>query len=391
MKKKVLSLLTALCLMLSLVPAAFAAGTGVTTEDALRTAVASGGTVTLGADINLSSPLEINTAVVIDGTTTKYSITAPSGQNAINASVSGVEVKNLKINVSGNGYGVNSTGSSLTVTNCEISAVKRGISFYPANGAGAALTVTGTTIKNPNISNYDTSAQYGDYRAVATNNVKNGTVTISNSSLLGYGYSINALVANDSTGLRDGNGTVFNITNTTIKGWTALNMWSANTKFNFTNCTLVGINTLDGGMNGFSIIRANDGMYGGYTNKESVVTIKGGSMTAKQYGSALETAFTVDRELQTKFVFETYGLKKTPVDIQCYAPDGEASVFCFYPYVNIDEYLVKKVINLNSNATQTIGDIAAFGSTAAVLNDGEFDDPTEPEIVFAANHDGGGN
>lgn len=386
--------------MLSLVPAAFAAGTDVTTEESLRTAVASGGTVTLGANITLTSPLEINTAVVIDGTTAKYSITAPSGQNAINASASGVEVKNLKINVSGNGYGVNSTGSSLTVTNCEISAVKRGISFYPTNGTGAALTVTGTTIKNPNISNYDTSAQYGDYRAVATNNIKKGTVTISNSSLLGYGYSINALVANDSTGLRDGDGTVFNITNTTIKGWTALNMWSANTKFNFTNCTLVGVSTLSGGSNNYSTIQANDGMYGSKTDKSSTVTFVGGSITAVKLGSSGQTVLNVDAELQTKYVFEAFYNEEEeadePVVVSYYGPENTADsavykvmMWNFYPMTTPE----KSQLYLDTMVSAAEGSVFLVGGTVdeytrAVSTFRDMND-INVDCGFAVNAEGG--
>ena len=51
--RQVLSLVMALCLLLSLVPAVFAAETPVKTADALTAALETGGTVTLGADITV--------------------------------------------------------------------------------------------------------------------------------------------------------------------------------------------------------------------------------------------------------------------------------------------------------------------------------------------------
>ncbi len=60
MKRKLLAGLLSLAMIFSLVPmTAFAEGTTVTTEDALRAAIAAGDTITLGGDIAVTSTLEI--------------------------------------------------------------------------------------------------------------------------------------------------------------------------------------------------------------------------------------------------------------------------------------------------------------------------------------------
>lgn len=350
MKKKVLSLLTALCLMLTLAPAALAAGVTVTTEDQLTTALsnaAAGDTITLDADLTLTSTLSVGKAVTIDGGTGKHTLTAPANQNAINISASGVVLKNLKVMANGSGYAVNATGQNLTVNGCEIQAVNRGISFYPTNGAGASLTVAGTTIKNPNISNYDTTTQAGDCRGIATSSIRGGTVTITNCQILGYGYSINAQVPNDNTGLRDGNNTVFYITNTTIKGWTALNVWSANTDFIFTNCTLVGISRLNGDSNNYATVNVNAGIYANNQSNASFaskIKFVGGSVSSYQYGTAIQAPFFVDYERLTQFEFAQNARKKVQVNV--YTPSGvDGSVFAFLlaAQAQMQDYMTNKV------------------------------------------------
>lgn len=305
-RKQLFSLLTALCLMLAMAPAAFAAD-----SSGLQTLIdnaSAGSTIELTSNYTLTEPVTINKAVTIDGN--GYSVTAASGQNAFNVTASGVTLNRLTITASGSGYGVNSTGSSLTVSNCAINAAARGINFYPENNPGATLNVSGTIIRNSAVSNYNTTANYsGDNRGISTADVLGGTVTISDSSILGFKYSINAMVSPESSAavsLRDGQGTVFSVSGSTIKGWTALNIWSAATSFTFTDCTLVGINALSGVSNANSTIQANDGIYGGNTAKSSTVKFIGGSVTAAKLSTAPQSVLNVDVELQTKYIFEQY-------------------------------------------------------------------------------------
>ena len=384
MKKRILSLLMAACLTLALAPAALATAATMTQselENAISSA-SSGGTVTLTGDVTLASPLTIDKAITIDGTANKYSITAPANQHALSVSVSGVQLKNLKINATGGGYAVSSTGSSLTVTDCEISAVARGISFYPTNGSGATLNVSGTVIKNTAVGNYDTTANYsGDNRGIATANVLGGTVTISNSSILGFKYSINAVVSPESSAtvsLRDGKGTHFDISGSTIKGWTALNAWSAATNFTFTDCTLVGISTLSGDSNNYATISVNDGIYGWKTNKSSTIKFVGGTVTAAKLSTAAQSVLNVDVELQTKYIFEQFynedERKNEPVVVSYYGSENTAGspvrqvlMWNFYPTTTkeaSDNYLDTMVVGDGNNVSVIGGTVDEYTGAA---------------------------
>jgi hypothetical protein len=335
MKKRILAMLLTICMVMAMLPMAVLAADNSGLQ-ALIDGTAEGGTITLSQDYTLTDAITISKKITINGD--GHSITAPSGTNAIDVTADNVTLTGLTINASGSGYGVNVTGNGLKVQNSNINAVTRGINFYPTTSNGATLTVTGTTIKNTAVSNYDTTANYsGDNRGIATGNVIGGEVTISDSSILGFKYSINAVVTTSSSAflaLRDGNGTQFNITGTTIKGWTALNIWSANTNFTFTDCTLAGISTLSGSSNAYSTIQANDGIYGGNENKSSTVKFVGGTITAAKLGEAAQTVLNVDYELQTKYIFEqSYNAlteEYEPVVVRYYGSENTADSHIHY-------------------------------------------------------------
>lgn len=403
--KKILSLLMALVMCLSLLPSvAFAAGT-VSNEEQLTSAIVSGGTVQLANDITLTSPLTISNAVTIDGTSNKYGITfvGTDSQYTITITSPDVTLQNLTINKSKtyNGVNVNATGAK--IINCDINASRRGVNFYLENsGNNPKLDITGTTIKNANVGdNYNMTADYGaDNRGVATGNIKGGEVNITGCSILGFKYSINPVVDAEN-GLRDGNGTTFNISNSTIKGWTALNIWSANTTFSFTDCTLTGINALtSGSTNNYSTIVANDDIYGNVTNgtKSSVVNINGGTVQAVQLKGCAEAAFNVDNQFQTKFNFDM-GNDLSPVVIQVYFPEdatNSVGIWNFYwLYANdttkINKYFADMVTG-TENATGTFLPSSDWenqynGASAAFLME---DDDALTRYTGSEGHVGGG-
>ena len=314
MKKRFLSLLTALCLTLALAPAALAANPTMN-EQNFRSAVASGGTVTMTGDVILSSSLTIGNAVTIDGTSSKYSITYSGTGSAITVTAqAAVTLKNLKINApSGGAYAVNLTSSQpdLSIDNCEITANTRGVNMYPAGGCtNGNLTITNSTILNAQITDYENQAVIGDTRGIALFDVKGSTVEITNSAIKGFGYSINLSGTENSNGVRLAEN-VFNITDSAIWGWSVLNIWTIGGTFNFTNSDLRGINKATSGANSFSAIVLNKDIYGKkpVTNKPNVFNISGGSVIALATGSndsIDETLFRVDKEYQSKFNFSLY-------------------------------------------------------------------------------------
>lgn len=384
MKKRILALLMALCLMLTLAPAAFATDVTMTQAEleAAISAAAEGGTVELTGDVTLTGTLTIEKSVVIDGK--NFTITGASGVNTIYfKGVSGT-VKNANI-VSGR-FAILGTGSSLSVDTCSITTTRGGISFEPTV-ENATLNVNKTTIKNSNITDYDRTADYGaDNRGINTYNVKNGTVNITDCHIYGFKYSINPVV-DPVNGLRNGEGTTFTITGTVVKGWTALNMWSANTNYNFTNCTLVGINTLSGSSNNYSVIIANHGIYGNTADVASTVTITGGSIAGVQYGPCTEAAFGIDNEYKTQFVFHA-AANGEPVYIDCYSVENVDDSDLAYAYMwnfyyfdweinpvvaaqKADNYLATKVTGFDAdNVEVTYGGIADYEATLSNVEGG---------------------
>lgn len=313
MKKKVLSLLTALCLMLTLAPAALAAG-GSDLQTQIDDAL-SGSTVTLTDNVTLNTALTIDKAITIDGTSNQYSITYSGAGSAITVTAqAAVTLKNLKINADSSGaYAVNLTSNqpNLSIQNCEIKARSRGVNMYPVNGCtNGSLSIVDSTILNTQITDYENAAVIGDTRGISLFNVKNSSIEIANSAIKGFGYSINTSGTADSNGARLAENT-FSITDSAIWGWSVMNIWTIGNTVNFTNSDLRGINQATSGANSFSAIVLNEGIYGStpVTNKPNVFNFTGGSVLALatgNSGSIDETLFRVDKEYQSRFNFSLY-------------------------------------------------------------------------------------
>lgn len=417
MRKKSL-MLTAFAAMMTLATAtaAFAADSTVSNETELKNAVStaqSGDTITLSSDITLSSVLEIETGITLDGA--DFAITAPENVNALSITADDVTVKDLEINTSVattndqyKGYGITATGSNLTVTGCTINAESRGIDFRPTD-TGATLNVEDTIIKNTMVTDYNKSANYSlDARGIATSNVKDGYIYIDGSQILGFKYSINALAdvadPDNPNSIRDGQGTIFDVYDTTVKGWTALNIWSADTDFYFTDCNLVGINTQSGATNHYSTIMANDMIYGRQEGKTSTVTFYGGDVTAVKLGACDQSLFNVDYEFETEYVFEQddYG---NPVALNYYGPENNEGQPVHYIHTwnfhflyagneaKTTEYLNSKVtgfenengellyVTLNGGSLTEYDNMLSGISTNALLNDVEVQNLSKQHFV----------
>ena len=333
MKKLVLIATMALAMTAFAVPA-MAQDVYVDSGEDLVSAVSTaqdGDVIYLQNDITLNSPAIFDQAVTIDGTSSKYAINGIS--STANFKVGdGATVQNLELNATGSVSALVVQGAGSTVKNCDINTELTGINFYATGLTNPTISISNCVIKNTLVSNYDQPSSYpNDSRGLSLYNVKAGDVDVSSCQIYGFAYSINSLVdQNQDSTLRDGLGTTIDVSGTIIKGWTALNLWSADTDITFTNCDLEGINVYNGSWDSFATIRANDGIYGGTTDNETTINLIGGSVIAKQYGLAAETPFTIDNELQTKFTFRPY-LNLLPVSIEVYVPTNEAAIFTF-PY-----------------------------------------------------------
>lgn len=350
MRKRLLSILLAVCLMLTLAPAAFAVDADtatnsitVTTEDALQNAVAADATydmVTLGSDITLTGTLTIGHGVTLYGGADKHTLTYNGTEAAGAVSINTpdpVVMDSLIVtvtNASTRGIKLATTSPKFTFSNSVLNACYRGIWVDVSCDANSIITVSNSTIQNnqiPEGKTYDTWSYLGDARGIALWDMNDSKVEVLNSSILGFGYSINLAGTMDDNGIRDYNNTDVIVTNSTIKGWTAFNVWSAKTIFTITNSTLVGINTSNGYWDGFATIVVNDDIYNyGWGGADAnVFNIYGGTITCYRTGATSEQLFRVDNQGITKVNFNKYN-RRTNVSIVDGTGDSEAVFYSGY-------------------------------------------------------------
>lgn len=319
MRKKFLSLLTALCLTLALAPAAFAADAN--DLPAQLEAAEAGETLILREDVTLSEPLVIDKDITIDGGE-KYSITyidTATEKTAIliedNANVT---LKGVTLNATETGCrGIRLDSDSIKLT-IQDSIINVAVSGILVNNAGldseGSITLENSTIQNsmkPADKTYENWSALGDYRGISLWNLNGATVSIKNSDILGFGYSLNLAGSLNEDGVRDAKGAKIEISdNSNIWGWTALNIWTCNTNFEITDSDLRGISVSNGSSDDFAAIVFNDDIYGGtdVVHPENALpntlTMSGGSIGGYQYGSANEYLIRVGNQLATIFKFE---------------------------------------------------------------------------------------
>ncbi len=267
MKKQLVSILTAGCLMAAMVPAAFAADATMS-EAEFRSAVAEGGTVTMTGDVTLTSPLTITEGVTIDGTSNKYSIDYNGGTDAalIVNTTEDVELLNLELNATANngrGINLNSSSPHLYLTDVTMNVDNRGISFVQDGDATEAyIELYQTDILNSRVTgNYAEDTAVGDLRGISLFDTKDCDIILEDSSIKGFGYCFNLTGTKDANNTVPFNDTTIDVINSEIYGWTAFNVWSAQTNFNITDSHLRGINPSYGAWDSFATIVVNDNIY----------------------------------------------------------------------------------------------------------------------------------
>ena len=332
MKKKLLSLLLVATLVFTLTPVALATDSSGL-QDLIDGATA-GSTINLSDDYTITDTVTITEGITIKGNGHTITYNGTGSAFSVTATAA-VTLENVTIKAESSGaYAIALTSSQpdLTVKDSVITAHTRGISMYPVGGCTSGkLTVSNTDIKNSQISDYDHYATVGDTRGIALYDVKNSTITVDNGSkILGFGYTIN-LTGTLANGIRDLQGTTINVTGSTLMGWTAFNVWSANTVFNIKNSYLKGINNSDGYWDGFATIVVNDDIYNyGWGGADAnVFNIYGGTITCYRTGDTSEQLFRVDNQGITKVNFNKYN-RRTNVSIVDGTGDSEAVFYSGY-------------------------------------------------------------
>lgn len=333
MRKKLFLAATMALAMTAFAAPAFAADATVSNETELANAInnaATGDTITLANDIDIASTLTIDDGITINGN--GKTITYSGNGSALSVTAQEAVVLNdVDVTAASSGaYAISLTSSQpdLTLTDCVINANNRGINMYPSGGCeGGKLVVSDTDINNTQITDYVNQTTVGDTRGIALFDVKNSSIKIENgSSINGFGYCVN-VSGTLVNGIRDGQDTKIEVTNSAIQGWSAFNVWSCNMTFDLTNSTFKGINRLDSEWNNFATIVMNNGIYNGNAANANVVNIKGGNIQAYAFGTAGHCDFLETSECMTQYNFSTYN--NAPV--YCYYVSGQSVFAVSYP------------------------------------------------------------
>ena len=399
MKKRILSILTAGCLMATMVPAAFAADTN--DLQAQINAAQAGSTVTLSENTTITEPLVIDKAITLDGASYSLSGTMENGLICIDTDDL-VTIQDLTVNGSSVGIDLISDAPDVMIKNSTINVPSRGIRFWD-NGentgvfTGANLTLDNTTVQNtlkPDGKTYEDWSHQGDSRGISIWNVKNSTINIVNGSdILGFGYPIN-MAGDMVNGVRDMDDSTINIANSDIWGWCALNIWTIDTTFNIKNSNLKGFVETDNAWNSFATVVLNKDIYGNVTNenKANVFNISGGSVTStcvSNVDAVFHCLFRLDKEFMSEFNFTQANRKK--VALTC--TDPFSAFLATYEGMEIPDFenwAKTKLTGAAENTTYNWGAIAPGVDTlnAAVLSTQSADDVT---MAGGMGHEGGFN
>lgn len=286
MKKQLLSILTAGCLMAAMVPAAFAADAN--DLQAQIDAAEAGSTIKLNENTTITTPLNINKSITLDGNghTLTYTGTGYAIQLNTNDAVTFDDLDLDATSSGGRGLEIVSNKPNFKLNDSLWNVNNRGIGFG-SNGtvAGATVTIDSSIIqdsKKPENKTYENWSDQADTRGISLWNNKGLELNIiDNSAILGFGYPIN-MAGDIVDGVRDMADSVINITNSNIWGWCAMNIWTIDTTFNIKNSNLKGFVETDNAWNSFATIVLNEDIYKGVTDssKANVFNISGGSVSS---------------------------------------------------------------------------------------------------------------
>ena len=327
MKKQLVSILTAGCLIAAMVPAAFAADANDLQEQ-INNAPA-GSTVTLSADTTITDTLVIDKELTLDGN--KNTLTFDGSGYAIQVTTDAkVNVTNLTVEAEasgGRGIEITSTNPHFKLSESTLDVNNRGIGFADkGTTAGAEVTIENSTIQSslkPDDKTYENWSHQGDSRGIGFWDNKGLTMNITGSRILGFGYPIN-MSGNAVDDVRDMEDATINITNSDIWGWCAMNIWTINTTFNITNSDLKGFVETDNSWNSFATVVLNEDIYKGVTDpcKANVFNISGGSVSSTCVSTnenVFHCLFRLDKEFMSEFTFTKYA-NMIPTSLNCSQP-----------------------------------------------------------------------
>lgn len=398
MKRRIISILAVCCMMVAMMPAAFAVG-----SDDLQTRInnaTAGDTIALTGNETISSTLVIDKEITLDGN--GNTLTMTGGTYAIDVQTdAAVTVEDIQIDAEatgGRGIYISATQPRFTLLNSTLNVNNRGIGFSN-NGtvAGAMVTVDNSTIQNsqkPAGKTYENWSHQGDSRGIGFWNNKGITVDIkNNSAILGFGYPLN--MVGDENGGRDMMNSTINITNSDIWGWCALNIWTIDATYNITNSHLKGYVETDNTWNSFATIVLNKDIYGNVTSadKANVFNITGGSVSStcvSNNENVFHCLFRLDKEFMSEFNFYEDEENMEVVSLRCSQPySAFVATYEGMEMTDFENWASTKLTGASTNTTYNWGAIApgvdAPTGAATLTQIAE----NNVENIAGAGHEGG--
>lgn len=278
--------------------------TDVSSADELKNALANGGNITLTQDITTSASLNVTKSVTLNGQG-KFTIKGTDRDVFSIAATEPISVKfnNLTIfaaNSSGRGIGIQTANNlTLSLENVTINTRQRGMTVY-TQSEFSQIAIHSSIIqlvKDENGTPYDYDKEYNnsDTRGLSLWDMQNTSVDIQNTTIQGFTYDIN--VSGSQKGSSTNNMKV-SATNSTFKGRAALNVWTSNAEYVFTDCTVYGLNNQIGEKEGFGCFVFYGSVENGLANNNKL-TINGGTTIAASFnGEGVQnpyaTVFLID-------------------------------------------------------------------------------------------------
>lgn len=345
----------------------------------LQGALATGGDITLTADINAgSTALTVGQGITLNGNghcvkgtaTYVFEVTTTSAVKFEN-----LVIWSAKASKGGQGVLIGGQGTAdnnitlrnnqkVTFENVTINATARGMNIW--YGDNIEVTINNCTIQNvqgqtvdskgnPTAAKYDielTSPNASNSRGINIGYLTNSKITVTNSTLQGFFYVINNVMGyNPNIGIMEGSKIV--VANSDIKGRAALNVWGYGAEYTFTDCNIIGINNYGSSQEGFACFVFNES----YTCHDNTLTINGGTTVAAVFNETGSANSNANQYL---------------VDDRAFDTDGDGSAASNNTII---------INNSSYTCTKELGDdkggvIASVGATSNVtINGGNYDCP----------------
>jgi len=228
--------------------------------------------IELLGDSTESQTITITRGLTISGN--DFTVTSSAADSLFVQTNEKVSINAVDLVASKIGIKINDTAHNVSVKDSSITAGERGITVLSDANENATLVVDGCVIQKSGITNYDKEYAAGEYRGISLWQYVNSEVSISNTTIQGFAYAINAAGSGYEYA-----GTTIDVDNCVLKGRAGLNIWGKQLNIDVKNSTILGLNNEAGPTEVFAGIVVN--------NSNNVVNIISTEVTNYQNSTGL--------------------------------------------------------------------------------------------------------